>query len=80
MLGGVRVDGGKMDVGAGTQSIMFGYASNEPADCMPSGTLHGQLSVTKPLADVQARLRRDCRDPTVFVQAAFDQLVATAAA
>merc|ERR1711997_140511 len=32
---GVHVGKDEMDVGAGDQGIMFGYASDETADCMP---------------------------------------------
>merc|ERR1712063_41463 len=33
--GGVHVGKDEMDVGAGDQGIMFGYASDETSDCMP---------------------------------------------
>merc|ERR1712076_211332 len=35
IAGGVHVGRDEMDVGAGDQGIMFGYASDETADCMP---------------------------------------------
>jgi len=35
IAGGVHVDRDEMDVGAGDQGIMFGYASDETEDCMP---------------------------------------------
>merc|ERR1711865_1038656 len=35
IAGGVHVGKDEMDVGAGDQGIMFGYASDETTDCMP---------------------------------------------
>ena len=35
VAGGVHVGKDEMDVGAGDQGIMFGYASDETSDCMP---------------------------------------------
>jgi S-adenosylmethionine synthetase len=35
IAGGVHVDKSEMDVGAGDQGIMFGYATDETADAMP---------------------------------------------
>merc|ERR1719432_520329 len=35
IAGGVHVGKDEMDVGAGDRGIMFGYASDETADCMP---------------------------------------------
>merc|ERR1712179_435006 len=35
IAGGVHVGKDELDVGAGDQGIMFGYASDEPEDCMP---------------------------------------------
>jgi S-adenosylmethionine synthetase len=35
IAGGVYVGKDEMDVGAGDQGIMFGYASDETEDCMP---------------------------------------------
>jgi len=35
IAGGVHIGRDEMDVGAGDQGIMFGYASDETSDCMP---------------------------------------------
>merc|ERR1711869_37799 len=35
IAGGVHVGKEELDVGAGDQGIMFGYASDEAEDCMP---------------------------------------------
>merc|ERR1712196_762184 len=35
IAGGVHIGKDEMDVGAGDQGIMFGYASDETSDCMP---------------------------------------------
>merc|ERR1711981_985128 len=35
IAGGVHVGKEELDVGAGDQGIMFGYASDETSDCMP---------------------------------------------
>merc|ERR1712194_961096 len=35
IAGGVHVGRDEMDMGAGDQGIMFGYASDETEDCMP---------------------------------------------
>jgi len=35
IAGGVHVDKSDMDIGAGDQGIMFGYATDETEDCMP---------------------------------------------
>ena len=35
ITGGVHVSKDEMDIGAGDQGIMFGYASDETANCMP---------------------------------------------
>merc|ERR1712144_157195 len=35
IAGGVHVARDEMDVGAGDQGIMFGYATDETEDCMP---------------------------------------------
>jgi len=35
IAGGVHVDKSEMEVGAGDQGIMFGYATDETEDCMP---------------------------------------------
>merc|ERR1740124_20192 len=52
IAGGVHVGKDEMDVGAGDQGIMFGYASDETANCMPlTHTLATQLG--KRLTDVR---------------------------
>merc|ERR1712134_239420 len=52
IAGGVHVGKDEMDVGAGDQGIMFGYASDETANCMPlTHTLATQLG--KKLTDVR---------------------------
>ena len=35
MVGGAHVGKNDLDVGAGNQGIMFGYASDKTEDCMP---------------------------------------------
>jgi len=52
IAGGVHVGKDEMDVGAGDQGIMFGYASDETANCMPlTHTFATQLG--KKLTDVR---------------------------
>merc|ERR1712139_175857 len=52
IAGGVHVGKDEMDVGAGDQGIMFGYATEETADCMP--LTHGVATkLGKKLTDVR---------------------------
>merc|ERR1711959_320497 len=54
IAGGVHVGKDDMDVGAGDQGIMFGYASDETADCMP--LTHSMATrLGKTLTDVRKR-------------------------
>jgi len=52
IAGGVHVGKDEMDVGAGDQGIMFGYASDETADCMPL-TILIATRLGKKLTDVR---------------------------
>merc|ERR1719333_1429207 len=52
IAGGVHVGKDEMDVGAGDQGIMFGYASDETSDCMPLTHLLATL-LGKKLTDVR---------------------------
>merc|ERR1712118_7831 len=52
IAGGVHVGKDEMDVGAGDQGIMFGYASDETADCMPL-THYMATRLGKKLTDVR---------------------------
>merc|ERR1712023_589712 len=52
IAGGVHVGKGDMDVGAGDQGIMFGYASDETEDCLPS-THSMATKLGKKLTDVR---------------------------
>merc|ERR1711935_875560 len=54
IAGGVHVGKDEMDVGAGDQGIMFGYASDETEDCMP--LTH---SVATKLGKVLTDVRKD---------------------
>merc|ERR1712086_863362 len=68
IAGGVHVGKDEMDVGAGDQGIMFGYASDETKDCMP--LTHSMATrLGKKLTDVRKNgqlwwLRPDGKDPT----------------
>merc|ERR1712228_487810 len=57
IAGGVHVGKDDLDVGAGDQGIMFGYASHETADCMPL-THSVATKLGKKLTDV--RKSGDC--------------------
>merc|ERR1712195_426705 len=52
IAGGVHVGKDEMDVGAGDQGIMFGYASDETQDCMPL-TILMATRLGKKLTDVR---------------------------
>merc|ERR1712196_742934 len=52
IAGGVHVGKDELDVGAGDQGIMFGYASDETADCMPL-TILIATRLGKKLTDVR---------------------------
>merc|ERR1711874_817004 len=52
IAGGVHVGKDDLDVGAGDQGVMFGYASDETADCMPS-THSMATRLGKKLTDVR---------------------------
>merc|ERR1712107_660085 len=52
IAGGVHVGKEDLDVGAGDQGIMFGYATDETADCMPL-TLSMATRLGKKLTDVR---------------------------
>ena len=41
IAGGVHVGKDDLDAGAGDQGIMFGYASDETEDCMPTDVRRG---------------------------------------
>merc|ERR1712193_495431 len=69
IAGGVHVGKDEMDVGAGDQGIMFGYASDETEVCMPL-TILMATRLGKKLTDVRKdgslwwlqRTRDDCSD------------------
>ena len=52
IAGGVHVGKSDLDVGAGDQGIMFGYASDETASCMPLTHLMA-TKLGKTLTDVR---------------------------
>merc|ERR1712139_226134 len=52
IAGGVHVGKDELDVGAGDQGIMFGYASDETEDCMPL-TILVATRLGKKLTDVR---------------------------
>merc|ERR1712188_363776 len=52
IAGGVHVGKDELDIGAGDQGIMFGYASDETADCMPL-TILMATRLGKKLTDVR---------------------------
>merc|ERR1711904_160457 len=52
IAGGVHVGKDELDVGAGDQGIMFGYASDETEDCMPL-TILIATRLGKKLTDVR---------------------------
>merc|ERR1712139_9564 len=52
IAGGVHVGKEDLDIGAGDQGIMFGYASDETADCMPL-TISMATRLGKKLTDVR---------------------------
>jgi len=52
IAGGVHVGKSDLDVGAGDQGIMFGYASDETANCMPL-TIFMATQLGKKLTDVR---------------------------
>merc|ERR1712023_222457 len=52
IAGGVHVGKEDLDIGAGDQGIMFGYASDETADCMPL-TILMATRLCKKLTDVR---------------------------
>merc|ERR1719326_744250 len=52
LAGGVHVGKDELDVGAGDQGIMFGYASDETEDCMPL-TILLATRLGKKLTDVR---------------------------
>merc|ERR1711904_135977 len=52
IAGGVHVGKSDLDVGAGDQGIMFGYASDETANCMPL-TISMATQLGKTLTDVR---------------------------
>merc|ERR1711964_468900 len=52
IAGGVHVGKDELDIGAGDQGIMFGYASDETEDCMPL-TILIATRLGKKLSDVR---------------------------
>merc|ERR1719352_1814062 len=52
IAGGVHVGKDELDIGAGDQGIMFGYASDETEDCMPL-TILIATRLGKKLTDVR---------------------------
>merc|ERR1712225_222996 len=52
IAGGVHVGKDELDIGAGDQGIMFGYASDETEDCMPL-TILMATRLGKKLTDVR---------------------------